>query len=362
VVAHARRRYLPVVVSCVVVLTAGLLAWLLYQPPALYRVTVLPKFRLRLVTPHGLNDRGQIVGYCDGRLLLWERSAGWRELGRTSRSDYPVYPEYLGINNAGQIAGTIHEPNDVSRAFLWDPNEGLIRLGTLGTGTSVARALNSRGEVVGQCGNASGTGQVFLWSKGQGMRAVPEGDGFVMSINDAGQVVTRRDTGTLLQDVLWEPAEDASMTKTLLPSGTFCDLNNYGYVLGSGFNSDKRKHYAFIWRQDRGVEWLFPLRNERAHVVALNDANQVAVCEEASSGWLQRLMKWQFGPTRQSFVWTPGRGQVFLDGYVANRRSEYLTICDMNNHGCIVGVVGLPGRSQGARVVLLEPIPERWGR
>ena len=51
-----------------------------------------------------------------------------------------------------------------------------------------------------------------------------------------------------LQPVLWEPAEDGSMTETVLPSGALCDVNNHGCVLGSAFNFDKRKYYAFLWR------------------------------------------------------------------------------------------------------------------
>lgn len=337
----------------------------------LYTVTVLPKFRLRVVTPCSINDHGQIVGFCEGRFLLWERDSGWRELGRAS--------VHLHINNAGQIAGTVEDPNHLrqaslwdpktgrtiddpnysSQAFLWDPNEGLI---VLGNGTSTAQALNNRGQVVGRCWNIPGGPRVFLWSKTQGMNAVNSLDGSPQAMNDAGQIIACRGERMPPQPVFWEPVEDGSVAETLLPSGAFCDLNNHGCVLGSAFNFDERKHYAFTWHQDRGVEWLFPLENQMARVVALNDANMVAVCEEVHSSWLERLTGRRFGPYKESFVWTHERGRVFLDGYVLTRKGEHFDIHGLNNGGSIIGTVGLEGRSEGQRAVLLESMPERWGR
>ena len=101
------------------------------------------------------------------------------------------------------------------------------------------------------------------------------------------------------------------MTEALPPSGAFLDINNNGYVLGRGFNFDAGRQYVFLWRQDRGIEWLVPLENERAHVGALNDANQVAVCMEPHSSRLPEPIRRFFGPSLQSFVWTREKGRVF---------------------------------------------------
>jgi len=352
-----KRRIILIVLPALVLAGLLILAWSWHS--RLYTVTVLPRLGTQVVVPCSINDRGQIVGVCQGRFYLWERGRDWQELGRATSGG-------LHINNAGQIAGTIDDPNGGAQAFLWDPNEGLTMLGTLGTGMSTARALNNRGQIVGDCWKTPGAGQVFLWDKAQGMRAVRGVDGLAIALNDAGQVIGYRGVRIqgreVVQRFLWQPGADGSMKETPLPAGALDGLNDNGYVLGQVFNFDKQRQYAFIWRQGCGIEWLFSLENQNARVVALNDANQVAVCEEASSGWLQRLMRWRFGPYKESFVWTPGRGRVFLDGYVVDRRGEYLTICGMNNRGCIIGTVGLPGRSEGQRAVLLEPIPARWGK
>ena len=344
------------------VLSIPVLAWLLILAlnwhSRLYRVTVLPKFRLRVVTPCAINDRGQIVGFCQGRFLLWTQDTGWRELGRASES--------LFINNAGQIAGTVDDPNGAPQTFLWDPNEGVRLLGTPGTGRSTACALNNRGQVVGQYGKDLNLSDVFVWDKAQGMRALDVVGGLPKAMNDAGQILglrgSRQQGGELVQRFLWELDEDGSITGTLLPSAAFLGLNNSGYVLGRAFNFDERAFYAFIWRQDRGMEWVFALENQMARVVALNDANMVVVCEEERFGWLERLTGRRFGIDKESFVWTRERGRVFLDRYVLTRRGEHFDIQGLNNSGSIIGMVGREGRSEGRRSVLLKPIPERWGK
>jgi hypothetical protein len=374
---RTKYRRIVIIIPLLAVL-AGCLAFVYCRHWRLYTVTVLPKFRHRVVTPCAINDHGQIVGFCEGRFLLWERDAGWRELGRAS--------ERLDINNAGQIAGTVEDPNHrmqsslwdpktgrtiedpnySSQAFLWDPSEGLTMLGTLGTGRSTAWALNNRGQVIGLCRDIPGAGRIFLWDKAQGMRMVKGVDGMPVAMNDAGQVIGRRGVRMqgreVIQDFLWEPTDDGSMMETSLPSGSVHSLNDKGYVLGQAFNFDERRHCAFLWRQGRATEWLFPLESQMARVVALNDANTVAVCEEVHSGWLERLTGRRFGPYKESFVWTRERGRVFLDGYVLTRRGEHFDIHGLNNGGSIIGMVGLEGRSEGRRAVLLEPIPKRWGR
>jgi probable HAF family extracellular repeat protein len=327
------------------------LAVLLRSVPTLYRVTVLPRLGMRVVSPCAINDRGQIVGVCRGRFYLWQRGRDWEELGRAAAHSRDFY-----INDAGQIAGTMCDPNGAEQAFLWDPKDGLT---TIGGGESVARALNNRGQIIGVSYIAGSGARAFLWDKAHGMRALVEVDGNPQAMNDVGQIVACRGEREPWQPVLWGPGEDGSMTETVLPPGAFCDLNNHGCVLGSAFNFDERKYYAFIWRKDRNVEWLFPLENQMARVAALNDANQVAVCEEVHVGSLEKLARWRFGPYKESFVWTREKGRVSLDGYVLDERGEYFQIADMNNHGCILGTVSSKS-GEIRRTVLLEPIPKRW--
>ncbi len=346
-----RKHLVPVLILPVAIL-AGVLVWAWSWHARLYRVTVLPQVGTQVVVPCAINDKGQIVGVCQRRFYLWERGKDWRELGRASE-DYRI-----NINNAGQIAGTTTDPNGRVHAFLWDPNNGLTMIGT---GESVATARNNRSRVVGWRSGTPGEGRVFLWSKTQGMSTLSSLDGNPQAMNDAGRIVACRGEREPWQAVLWEPAQDGSMMETVLPSGAFRDLNSRGYVLGSAFNFDERKYCAFIWHKDRDVEWLFPLENQMARVAALNDANQVAVCEEVRVGWLEKLTPWRFRPYKESFLWTREKGRVYLDGYMLDQRGEYFSITDLNNAGCVVGIVNWK-TGDARRAVLLEPIPQRWKR
>ena len=374
-----------------VVLSIPVLAWFLILAlnwhSRLYRVTVLPKFKHRVVTPCAINDHGQIVGSYEGRFLLWERDTGWRDLGESL--------EYLAINNRGQIAGTLYnqpyEPGRHFQAFLWDPNDGLTMLGTMGSSDSWAHGLNNLGQVVGllwnnEDGRLSGEGERsgFIWSKAHGMRALRMADGSPMaewnasgmSINDAGQIVgcCHRTTheSDFWQHCLWRLTDDGLVLESVLPANVSRSPNNHGYVIGWQGKPGGRQRYAFLWHQDRGIEWLFPLEDPAprgivignltsglASVGPMNDSNQVAVWGVVHSSWLERLTGKHFGPSRESFLWTRGKGQVFLDAYVLDAKGEYFVIHDINNTGSIIGIVD--SKAGGARrAVLLEPIRGRW--
>ena len=330
---------------------AGLLIFALNWHSRLYRVTILPRLGTRVVMPCSINDHSQIVGFCQGRFYLWERGKDWRELGRASERSG------LYINNAGQIAGTIDDPNGLKQeAFLWDPADGTRLLGTLGDAYSEVHALNNLGQVVGESGE-----HAFIWDKPGGMRNL--GPHSALAINDSGQVIVCSYGRYLLMESNHTDAAPIEIPpiKGRYGGGIY-GINNNGYVLSQGLNPNNGRDYAFIWHPDRGIEWLFSVRGRVPHMAALNDANQVAVSESVLySAWYKRLTRRNPRPYRQSFLWTRQRGRVLLDKYVRDRSGDYLTIAGLNNNGCVIGTVH---RDTGSvfRAVLLEPIPERWGK
>ena len=116
----------------------ALVVLLLWRPwlPKLYTVTVLPTLGGNFVLPLAINERGQVAGFADVpkaagatsttyHLFLWDRTTGIQDLG-------PVCQGQVVMNDAGQIAGTMTDPNGQKRAFLWDPNHGRTILPTLG--------------------------------------------------------------------------------------------------------------------------------------------------------------------------------------------------------------------------------------
>ena len=112
-----------------------------------------------------------------------------------------------------------------------------------------------------------------------------------------------------------------------------------------------------IWRKGTGARELFPLEGHMTDLALLNDANQIVFCEmhESHHRWLRRFLH----PWRRCSLWDPNLGVIPLDSYVGAGRKKIFYPMEINNQGCIVGVLE-SGRK--GRAVLLEPIPRRWGK
>lgn len=146
------------------------------------------------------------------------------------------------------------------------------------------------------------------------------------------------------------------------------DLNNKGYVVGKMYRLDedgawdRDRIWIFLWTKQSGVEgieYLFQLEDSVGPLV-FNDANQVLYGEKRTSS-LERLSSKYFGPYTQHCLWDPKRGKIVLDRQIPRETGKLLRVRAINNRGCIVGVIRLTSSGREA-AVLLEPIPERWGK
>jgi probable HAF family extracellular repeat protein len=138
--------------------------------------------------PIFLNERGQVAGmsatsynlaslnFCANPPIpvpamdpfLWENGK-MQDLGNFGGTNpFGLFSGFVsGLNNQGQVAGTMTSVGDQSsRAFFWD-GESLSDLGTLGGSAAVSYGLNEKGEVVGLStlmGDSVFHG--FLWRNG----------------------------------------------------------------------------------------------------------------------------------------------------------------------------------------------------
>jgi probable HAF family extracellular repeat protein len=115
-----------------------------------------------------INDAGQVVG---GMLMggihvlafIWSRegpSDYWEsQLGG-------VQCEARGINRSGQVVGWAEDADGFQRAFLKDPGQPMLDLGTLGGNNGVAFGINGSGQVVGTAAITNGELRAFWWEKG----------------------------------------------------------------------------------------------------------------------------------------------------------------------------------------------------
>ncbi|MEN6337093.1 MAG: hypothetical protein ABFE01_22780, partial [Phycisphaerales bacterium] len=347
----------------------ALLVWRLYTPPALYRMTILPSLDGRCTHAFHLNDKGQVIGIvydANGhtRSFLWDRTHGMQDLGFDG----------LGcmINNAGQIAGTMRTDPNNDEAFLWEPGKDRTMLGTLGGKISRTYAMNNRGQIVGVSLDANDFLHTFLWDKTTGMKKLPIPDGIrclPQSINDAGQILVMAIKQPLVLPGTWYLLDpNGSKPVTPLPSGMWLQSMNANSCMLATEGSGSPKPYLYLRNQRGELRRLFPFWGEFESATRLNDKNQIACSLLTNHLWeplrirfLQRLRF--FRPRlpsfeKESYLWDPVRGRIPLDRYLEG--IEGFIVEDLNNDGCIIGT---GHREDGSPCsVLLEPIPERWGK
>lgn len=201
------------------------------------------------------------------------------------------------------------------------------------------------------------------------MRSLSQGgrqSGKAIAINDSGQVMGFVGQGPTVGLCFWDSTDPTDTpAPPLLPPDDYpggSDLNNNGYVLGKGYRWDKGEEWTFLWTKRtgiEGIEYLFPLESQIGPLT-FNDVNQVLYSKEHTSS-LERFSKKYFPSYTQLCLWDPKRGKIVLDRQVPHEMGKLLHVEDINNKGCIVGTV----RSKDLKHqfgVLLEPIPERWGK
>jgi probable HAF family extracellular repeat protein len=345
-----KRRLRTIAVLGVVLVLSVCLAFWPRRNRGLYQATILPSLGGADISVQAINDRGQVVGFAEARdglcrLFLWDRQTGLQDLG-------PVLPHYLDINNTGQIVGTMAGPDGKQQAFLWDPNIGRQLLGKLTGIRSVAAAIDDLGQVVGIITLAGGADHVFLWERTRGMQDL--GPGVACTINNAGQIILHTQAGVLLLDT----TRGAANAGVPIPARGDLYVNKSGCVVGYSLAS-ARTQGVVAWH--RGAPAAEPMPSGTgACPGGINDANQVLIARERVA-WPRIFGRTLFPYRIEWYLHNPAHGLILLNAYLPVGSDELFHPQDLNNRGCIVGVMG--DRRNGARrAVLLEPIPERWGR
>jgi probable HAF family extracellular repeat protein len=201
---------------------------------------------------NGINNSGQVVGYSTGvfdpfsgppyRAFLY--SSGSMTDIDTLSSDSSSQSAALGINNAGQVVGSVN-----NHAFLYSGGT-MMDLGV--QSPSIARAINDSGQIVG-----GGWGvHAFLYSGGGSIIDLNDGDlagstSQAIAINNAGQVVGwyRRPgsrpflyTGGTAYDLL-SLCTDCGTMQEVEATG----INDSGQIVAYGTRPGLNNH-AFLFR------------------------------------------------------------------------------------------------------------------
>jgi probable HAF family extracellular repeat protein len=222
-----------------------------------------------------LNDNGAAAGLSENRVI--DPLTGWPEVQAvlwengqiTSLGTLGGNESFASaMNNRDQVVGpalnAIPDPISMllagtqTRAFLWDAENGMQDLGTLGGPDAFAAFINERGEVAGFSFTDSTSSpplHAFIWKKNRGMRDLGTLGGTYsqpFAINKRGQVVGASDLeGGSVHPFFWDRGRLRDLGTFGGSSGVANFLNDAGEVVGFAYLPDQSFH-GFLWKWKHG--------------------------------------------------------------------------------------------------------------
>ncbi len=220
------------------------------------------------IFPGGINNQGQVVGTIEGtdgsgQAFLWQNNTGVVPL-----QTWVGYPNSVGlsINNQGSVVGySYNDPPDgirTYRGFLAQPASGLVDLSG-GTGWTVLPSqVNDAGQVVG-IGSTGSTFQTqfgVVWLAQNGPVAVSLNSQPVVAvqrINNLGQMAVSIAGGSGIS--FYAPGSNPIEIKNVsLTAETATGMNDEGSVVGFASPGDSSSPHAYVWNQTTGRVDLTP--------------------------------------------------------------------------------------------------------
>jgi probable HAF family extracellular repeat protein len=245
------------------------------------------------------------------RAFLWEKGV-MRDLGTLGTGSDA---QAILINDAGQVVGWSYVSSNESPfcvtgflatdSFIWDRQDGMKDLGSLGGTCTLATALNNYGEVVG-ASNLTGDQKqhAFLWEHG--------------SMQDLG--------GSLGGDY----------------TGAYA-MNDAGEVVGYAFLPGDTTFHAALWSHPGKMTDIGVVGNDTCSSAGSINVRTQAVGESAPDC--------NFDNAR-AFLWERG-SLINLNALIPHRSALYLQYAEnINDRGEIVGT-GLDAQGNGHAVLLI---------
>lgn len=230
-----------------------------------------------------VNRHGTVIGQSDrdgqSRAVRWQHGkiTALGTLG--SPSSFAT-----AINDHGVIVGSSTTPYGSLHAFVWRAGR-MTDLGVPGGGESFAEDVNNRGQVVGFAMLADRPSIAHLWQQGKTtvLPATRYG-GQARAINESGVIVGSISGPEALQAVRWWHGRSIPLGN--LPGGDASaarDINDRGVILGAGnVQPQHLDDHAFLWR--RGILRDLSTQGIPEGVSALNNRGEIIGTVPAPGG------------------------------------------------------------------------------
>jgi len=149
----------------------------------------------------GVNEDGHAVGFSydsngDWRPVLWPSWGGVIQLfGDNAVEPGSWYAQANDVNEGRDVVGYYYYYGCCALKAFFQPGYGSpTNIGSLGSGPTVATAVNNNEQVVGYSKTPGGVTSAFIWDQGTGMVDLFAGVGWAsasqaLDVNDRGQVV-----------------------------------------------------------------------------------------------------------------------------------------------------------------------------
>ena len=216
-------------------------------------------------TAIAINDSGQVVGvsYFLGE-PGFRHATIWNGTTPTDLGALGGVSGVTGINNAGQVVGTVGNvyyhygyygqgPSADARATIWNgttPTElGMVG----GSVSSVANGINNSGQVVGYSYYSGGGVNATIWN-GTTPTYLEGVDTYATGINDSGAVVGYARFDWRWHAFLWNDSTPTDLNSFLSVSevnaGWYLEraygINNNGWIVGNAFNTVLDERHGFL--------------------------------------------------------------------------------------------------------------------
>lgn len=284
-----------------------------------------------------INSVGHVTGHfwngSANHSYFWTSTAGAVDLGTLGGGS----TDARALNDADQVTGSSDTNNYKTRAFLWKAGTGMVDLGSDSEQSSVGRFINASGAVAGDLVNPSGDNKGFYYAAGTRtlVNGLPLPDTTAVGITDGGRVGGHsRNVAGYIKAFTWTAGE--GMTELATPAGyhSFAvATSSAGHVLGSYGYSNTNTVGWFLWTPHSGpeVDLLSGSNDGNGTTIQIIEAFAVnASGQVAGSAQIQIQPN---APTGGLFVWTVAGG---IKGY-STPLSNGILPAAINDAGQVVG-------------------------